>query len=325
MSRAAPQPLSGLKLSRHHLELLGLKLLSWGVPFLSRQAVGRVASIAGWLGYYLLINKRRIADANLDLAFGDARSKAEKARIARLSLQNFVYTELALFWAPRLNERTAGSIAEIDPEELAKVQQIIASGRGAIFVTAHYGDWESLGLLTPYLGVPGSIVVREMRNRRTETILARLRSRSGQSVVPRQKAIPRLLQALRRGESIALLVDLNSAHGKGGRWVNFFGLPVVASAAPAALALRTGAAIIPILAEPMPGGRVKVGFGAEIACPKGADGASQLCLVTQACMDFFESAIRDKPWLWLWSYKRWKYSRTLQCEGYPYYAKFCRP
>ena len=274
----------------------------------------------GWIGYYVLTPKRRLAHANLDIAFGDTKSRREKSVIARASFQNFTATELTLFWAPRVTRQAAEHLVEQDAAELQRVRGLVARGKGTIFIAMHYGDWELLGLTSPFFGIIASIVARELRNPKASAIIERLRSASGQRIVPRRGAVSKLLGALRRGELITLLIDLNAPHGEGGVWVDLFGLSVLASTTAATLACRTGAAIIPVVAEPLPGGRIQIFWGREIPSA-GNSSAAEIQNIAQQCMHFCEASIHAKPEYWLWAYKRWKYSPTPTRERYPYYAK----
>jgi lauroyl/myristoyl acyltransferase len=61
---------------------------------------------------------REVALANLDSAFGDTRTSAEKRRIAAGSYQTFARTMLELFWSPNLNESVVGRIARFEGLEL---------------------------------------------------------------------------------------------------------------------------------------------------------------------------------------------------------------
>ena len=125
-----------------------------------------------------------------------------------------------------------------------------------------------------------------------------------------------------RGETIGVLVDVNARRGRGGVWLDFFGLKVFNSAAIAELAIRTGAAIIFGHAEPLPGRRVRINFGPEVVPSDTGDRERDVLLTSQRCLDLCAEVIRKNPDLWLWTYKRWKRRPTPEVGRYPFYSKY---
>ena len=80
---------------------------------------------------------------------------------------------------------------------------------------------------------------------------------------------------------------------------------------------RTGAPLINVHCEPLPGGRYRVVFHPRIEFPAGAS----LQEMAQACWDQFEPVVRKNPAPWLWMYKHFRY-RPLAANlaAYPFYA-----
>jgi KDO2-lipid IV(A) lauroyltransferase len=308
------------KMLRYRLETGLLLTVTWILPRLSRRMMLRCARALGAVAYRLMGRQRKIALANLDVAFGDTMTAAEKERIARRSMEQFASSLLGLFWSARMTVDDVDSVIEIDPRDLALARGMVEEGRGIIFVTLHYGDWEMLGLASGFLGVPLHVVTETMRNKGMEEVFARLRTRSGNAVIPQQGAAVKLLRALRRKGSIALLIDLNAPDHSGGMWMDFFGLPVYNNTAAAALALRTGARIVGACTIPLPDGRVRLKFGPEIPCESTGDDQADLRRVSKACLEYCEQVIREAPEFWLWSYKRWKHRPEKPRGHYPFYT-----
>jgi KDO2-lipid IV(A) lauroyltransferase len=321
--QANVKPVSRWKQFRYRIEAGLLSALTRLLPLFSRGTVVAIGRALGWAGYHLLRRDRVVALANLDVAFGDTKSAAVKRRIARASFQNFAATMLGLFWARRLDRPLIEQLVEVDSESLQRVRELQARGKGVIFLALHYGDWELLSLATGYFGIPVTVVMELMRNRGIEQILARLRGRSGHRVISLQQAAPKLLRALKRGECVALLIDLNAGR-RGGVWLKFFGLPVFNNSAMAALSLHTGAALVFGVAHPLPGGRVRIEYRPEIEFTPSGDYGADLHALSQRCLDVCEQLVRRRPELWLWSYKRWKYCPTTDRAGYPFYATYGR-
>ena len=242
---------AGYKRVRWRFEAAGLRIVAWIVPLFPRRFIQRFGQALGWLAYYLSPKMRRISQANLDTAFGDSKSRAEKTRIARAAMKNVVATLLGLFWAPRLSRGTLDQYVEFDADSLALVRQIQARGKGIIFIALHYGDWELLGLAMGFNGIPMNVVQDAMENESMGEILGRLRAVSGHRIIPSHRVAAKLMKALKRGESIALLIDQYLARRHGGEWMEFFGLPVSNTPAIGWLASRSGAAIVPSVTIPL--------------------------------------------------------------------------
>jgi KDO2-lipid IV(A) lauroyltransferase len=306
---------------RFRLETLIVRFIAWAMPCLSRQTVWRLGRGIGWVGHYLLPTQRRVALANLDLAFGATKTACEKRRIARASAQNFATTMLMQFWAPRLTPENIGQYVEMDPEGLRSVRDLRAQGRSIIFITLHYGDWELLGLATGFYGIHTTIVTKTMRNAGLEKIFNPLRARSGHDIISSRHAGVKLLKALERGDCIALLIDQHVGLRRGGIWCELFGVPVLTTSLIARLTLRSGAAIVGAVAYPLTNGRSRIVFGSEIPAKPTGEGDGDVQRITQECLHFCEEKIRERPELWLWSYKRWKVRPQPELGRYPFYSR----
>jgi lauroyl/myristoyl acyltransferase len=303
------------------VEAVCVRILAWLIPRFSRAAVWRLGRALGWLGYYCLPTQRRLALANLDVACGETKSRRQKIRIARASFQQFAATMLGQFRATRLTRETLDEIAEVDSAGLELVQRIRSQGRGIIFITLHYGDWELLGLATGFYGFQMTIVTKTMRNPSLENVFSRLRAQSGHHIISSRRAGAKLLKALKRGECVALLIDQHVGQRAGGMWCDFFGVPVLATSMVARLALHSDAAIVGAVAHPLPGGKSRIIYGPEIQYQTSGDAEADVGAITQRCLQFCEHTIRTKPEPWLWSYKRWKVRPDQEQGRYPFYSR----
>jgi lauroyl/myristoyl acyltransferase len=313
---------SSWKRFRYRLEGLLLELLAALVPRLPRKTLVGLANAAGGFAFHLVARERRIALTNLDIAFGSTKSAEEKRRIACSAFQTFARSFLGLFWSRRLTEATLEQLVEVDTESLRLVEKARARGKGIIFITLHYGEWELLGLATALRNFPMTIVTEQLRNPHVTRIFERLRGRAGSRIILQRLAVTKLFKALKRGECIALLIDLNALPSRGGIWLDFFGKPVFSYSAAAALALHTGAAIIAAVAHPLPDGRMRIVYGPEIPHAATGNDEADLRVVSQDCLRFCEEMIRQRPEHWLWFYRRWKFRPTAEVGGFPYYSRY---
>jgi KDO2-lipid IV(A) lauroyltransferase len=307
---------------RYGMETTFLRCLARVVCLFPRRWVLKVATDLGLLAYYVLPDERRVADANVDLVFGDTKSPKEKRAIARTALQTLARNLAGLFWARRMTPQNFRRYVEIDEPSWQWFRQVRDRGRGAIIITPHYGDWEAASLAAGFAGAPFKTVTESFKNPDADALLARLRGASGHTTVPPRHAVVKLFKALKRGETIGLLVDVNGRRGRGGVWLDFFGLQVFNAGAVADLAVRTGAAIVFAVGHPIAGYRTRLVFGPEVEVVDTGDAGRDALAINQRCLDLCADMIRRDPHHWLWTYKRWKRRPTPEVGRYPYYSKY---
>lgn len=121
-----------------------------------------------------------------------------------------------------------------------------AAGKGVILVLPHIGGWEWAGSwLTKVPHYKVTAVVEPIPNDELREWMQGWRESIGMDIVPLGPDVGRVaLNALREGQILCLMSDRNL--GDGGVEVEFFGENTELPGGPAALALRTGAAIVPV-------------------------------------------------------------------------------
>src|SRR5437763_17177587 len=88
-------------------------------------------------------------------------------------------------------------------------------------------------------------------------------------------------------------------------YVDFFNRPAATTSAVAALALRTGARVVPLFALPLGGGRYRMVYEHPVEPPP-EDDDNRIHEFTQRCTDVLEMYVRRHPHLWLWMHRRWR-------------------
>jgi KDO2-lipid IV(A) lauroyltransferase len=178
-------------------------------------------------------------------------------------------------------------------------------GRGIFILSAHLGLWE---LVPPIIGLTRGrmdTVVRPADNPWLDRELRALRERSGNADIPKRGAARRMLEVLRGGGRVGILID-QRVQEKEGIAVPFFGRPALTSTVLARLSLRTGAAVVPIAAYPEPEGRYRIVVRPAILPPEGeGDGEEAVAALTRRYLETAEEDIRAHPEMWLWMHRRW--------------------
>src|SRR2546421_705047 len=100
---------------------------------------------------------------------------------------------------------------------------------------------------------PVAVLGRALDNARLNVLLERIRQRTGNTVIYRKGTIRRVMRTLESGHGVAVLIDQHIM-GSDAIYVDFFEQPAATTSAVAALALRTGAVVIPVFALPVRAG-----------------------------------------------------------------------
>ena len=190
--------------------------------------------------------------------------------------------------------------------------------RGAILATGHCGNWEWLNLGLGASGIQMTVAAREVYDPRLDEVARRLRGRFGGETALRGKgAGNKLVQALRHGRVIGLLIDQDIEAP--GVFVEFFGQPAWTPTGAALLALRTGCPAVAGFAARLPDGRVRLSFSPPVEMPSGADLDTAVARLTATFTAHIERQVREHPEQWVWMHRRWKHQpgegESVWCGG----------
>lgn len=178
----------------------------------------------------------------------------------------------------------------------------VRGGRAFVFATAHLGNWELLPRLLIQYGREVAVVYTPQGNPLTDALLQRWRRAPGIDFVGKRGGVRALLQALRQGRSLGLLVDLRSDEGEA---IAFFGVPAMTSTAPARLAMMAGTELVPARVERLGPARFRVTLEAPVrprdpAAPVQARARD----MTEQLNARFADWIRARPGDWLCTKRR---------------------
>ena len=262
---------------------------------------------------------RKLTLANLAVAFPE-KSRAERRRIWRENCAHLALTFLEFLWFDRHPERLK-TLVDVSAPEAQDVLRRGRAGPGMIFLTPHLGNWEVSGQILAMHGVPFAAVAAPVKSRFVAAIMTRARTFSGMELIPEEGAVRGIVQAVRAGRSIGVLMDQNTSPRKGGIFVPFFALPAATSRAPAALARRLRLEICPgmLVREE---GRLRLLIA---TMPKATAAYASDEELTRDLMAVNEQLIRRHPEQYVWFYKRWRYvPADVPAElrlRFPYYAQ----
>jgi Kdo2-lipid IVA lauroyltransferase/acyltransferase len=259
------------------------------------------------------LDRRHVAIAvdNLRRAFpswDDSRLR----RTAHGVYAHFGQTLLDILWLSEKPRETAlGLIVEEGREHADRAK---ASGRGIVFATAHIGNWELHGLVWGWLVEPLGVVARPLDNPELDRRLCAFRTRSGNAVIYKHRALVQVLRRLKEGGAVAILVDQN-VQEQDGIFVDFFGRKAATTTVAAALAVKTGATLLAAHCEALPDGRYRLVYEPPLEWTPSGNRQQDIADLTQRLTTIIEGWIRAVPEQWLWMHRRWKTQPSAQTAG----------
>ncbi len=191
--------------------------------------------------YYLFaFRDRRAVTENLKIIFPQRKNR-EIAAIRRKMFHNFAKYLVDFFRFNKLNREYIKK--NIRLKNMHYIDESLSTGRGAMLVTAHLGNWELGGVVISMLGYPFMTVALPHKSKKVNTFFNGQRESKGVKVFSLGSAAKECLKALDRNELVALVGDRDFA-GKG-IVLDFFGKPTVFPLGPAILSLQKKTKVIP--------------------------------------------------------------------------------
>jgi len=207
---------------------------------------------------------------------------------------------------PRLNPTNVSEVVTFGDRAAWERALARADQRGAVILTAHFGNWELLAYVHALLGHPITLVHRPMHNPVFDDAITRIRSAPGTRAIRKKAAAKEALRALKQRGILVIPSDQNQTASYG-VFVDFFGTPACTTPGVARLAMLTGAPVFPVfLVRDGESGRHRVEILPEVEMVQTGDREADIRANTQRCSTVVEDMIRRYPEQWIWFHKRWK-------------------
>ena len=223
------------------------------------------------------------------MAMGREPSDPEVARVARSAFQNYgrVLMDFVLMGSLSRDEVLERNSA--DGRE--HLDAALSKGRGAIMAVPHMGSWDMAGSYAAALGYPIAAVAERFPGSLNDAVVG-TRNRFGlQVIMLGRSAVRAITEALRTNHIVALLCDLEQGPGIE---VSFFGRRAIVPGGPAAIAIKTGAELMPACQYSAGAGRYHVHLDPPLAIGAGETKEHLM----QRVVERFEDFIKERPDQW---------------------------
>jgi KDO2-lipid IV(A) lauroyltransferase len=299
MNQTAPQvatevqtPEAELNLSRNSwYSPFSFETATWLIRHFPRTWTRSLSVGAGELGYRLCTNRREALRRNLAVV---TKSLQKRNELSRSCFHNFLcmlhdLCDCAETGFGRLNELM------IERRGFEFLEAARSKGKGTLLITGHLGAWELGGMALASDGFPVNVVTLAEPTSELNEWRQKFRQRFGIKTVTVGEdkfAFVEIIQALRRNELVAMLVDrpyLNS-----GIEVRFFDRPTLFSAAAARVWQYSQASVIPAFVLQLEPGQ----YGCYAYSPIEMSPDQTIEQNSQLIADVFQTVVREFPEQW---------------------------
>ncbi|MGM0623805.1 MAG: lysophospholipid acyltransferase family protein [Campylobacterota bacterium] len=254
--------------------------------------------------YLLLQNKNKVIEQNLRYVY----KNPSKDFIKQIQKDCYYYggrNILSLLESPSYNKEVIQKQLHFQNKE--RVLALLEQNKPIVFITAHYGNVDLLGYIMGNFVTKNFVQVqRKLDNdpKLTEH-MTKLRQGYGYEIVERKGALRHLVKALKKGDSVSLIVDQH-VNPKVGSKIEFLGKEAYQSNAPAYLARKFDAPIMPVFLEYTHKDSFTVSFEEPFYVEKSDNEDADILRATQKQADIISKQIYKNPNQWFWCHKRFK-------------------
>jgi KDO2-lipid IV(A) lauroyltransferase len=266
--------------------------------------IDAASALGGFIGRHIFYRVKPVADRareNLKAAYPEM-PRAEMESIIREMFDNLGRTVAEYPHLSKLKVTGPNPRLEIAGKEHAEAA--IAAGKGLMFISGHFANWEAMPVTATELGYEGALVYRPPNNPYVDRYISRMRASAGPKIQISKGAqgTRKIFTTLRRGQAILMLVDQKTDQGVA---APFFGRDAMTTPAPAALALKLGAALLPTSNERLNGARFRMNIRPPIEFRPSGDHDADIAALTAKINAAVEECVRARPSQWLWIHRRW--------------------
>ena len=297
-----------MRLNKNEVFLASVSLLLNGlvgllaiIPIRAGQFLGRM------LGRFLgiaMVGPMKSSLNGLRMVFGDRMSERQLKKLNRRVVIHFAQMLFEVPHILRLNLKNLHRYVSFENEKA--FTDALAKGKGCFILTGHFGNWELMSAaITLKFQASGIAVARPSDFAPVEELLMRLRTRFGTEIVPKKKAMKKLLMGTRTNKAMGILQDQNVDWYEG-VFVPFMGEWACTNKGLALIAMKTGAPVVPVFSARQPDGRYRVVFENEVDLIRSGSKLADTEENTAEFNRIINKYIYWYPDQWFWFHKRWK-------------------
>ena len=277
------------------------KLVCASAVALPRKIALSFGAFLGSIAYRFAAAQRTLAEKHINLSL-ELNDETSAKCLVRRCFQNLGKNLTEFIRFPHTSSEKHREIVTFEGK--VYIDRALAQGKGAIILTGHFGNWELLAASLAEQVAPLTPIARRLRSRRLDAMVSSWRKAAGYSTIDRDNAPRDILRCLKRNELIGVLADVDTSVD--GVFVDFFGRSAYTPYSPVAMALKTGAAILPTFIVRQPDDSHRVVVEPPLDLKRTGDRDQDFQINTQMFTKIIESYVRRYPEQWIWMHERWK-------------------
>ena len=263
----------------------------------------RIAAAVAHVCYYFFSRQRRGLNQNMAVVLNSDDGAVVDA-LAHRAFRNFGKFVVDFIHFPAMTRQEVHQ--RLIFSQWTELDEAVESGRGIIMPTMHFGSWDLGAAALAAYDYPVNGIVDTFSDDKLDELVHSSRRKLGMNVIRRDQTGPSVLRRVKRGEILAILIDVQPP----GQTVvvDFLGRPATVSAIPARMALSTGARVVPALVFRGPESDTLIRpvidiHGARYEPTGNTD--RDVVALTQLIMDSFERTMHTQPEQWLLFHPLW--------------------
>ncbi|OGC96346.1 MAG: hypothetical protein A2W25_08485 [candidate division Zixibacteria bacterium RBG_16_53_22] len=274
------------------------------IESLPRDMALKFAGVLGEMAAIFDSKERHLAENNLRRAYGNAWDDEKIEMVARECFAQLARNAADVIRSQQWDEsELADMVREVVGFE--HFETAYARGRGVVGVTGHIGNFELLAAwFSSVKRVRLSVIGRKLYDERLDELVIEHRERWGMENIPSDSP-KRVLEALRNGRMLGVLMDLDSSR-VAGYFVPFFGHPAKTAAGAIAIGRRTGSPVVPMALFRRPDDYYKIVVLPAFDIPCTDNKEEDIIMALAQCNRALEELINIDPTQWAWIHNRWK-------------------
>ncbi len=259
------------------------------------------AHIVGEITYYVWREKRLIAIENMVQILGRDTDPRAVRKMARRSFHNYCKYLIDFVRFPALSQEDIERSVIFNGWE--NFDQALQGGKGVVLIGLHMGNWDLAAAALTSRRYPFNVIAETFTPEKLNEFVQGMRQQIGMKVIPMEKSARRVLNALRHNEMLGLLIDRPVEDY--GVAVNFFNALTQVPSGAAALALKTGARVVPAGLVRLPDNRFLALVDHYVHFEPSGDIKRDVQALTQHIMDSLEKMVRQYPDQWFMFRRMW--------------------
>lgn len=223
-----------------------LIIAGYSLSFLPKKIGYLFARLIADAVYIIAPRVRAGIEVNQRHVLGSEANDRTLRRFVRSVLRNFAYNYFDLIKLPRLKRHDLEHLLRVSGWE--HLETALRKGKGVVFVTAHLGSYDMAAQILALRSVRTTVLVEPIKPTALLAHITKLRQSHGVSFLPSQPGtLGALFKRLRRGEAVLFASDRDIDNN--GLPITFFGKETTLPTIAVRIAMKTGAALVPIFSR----------------------------------------------------------------------------